>query len=148
MAKRQRVLGPDVERTYVIERFPCADQNDRICRVSARMLDDRPMRSDDLVQLGRPVRDSVIVLDNGKMLWPFDAAGDAIDDLARLGRVVLGVDARERNDAGLVTEVPISDYQPKRDATDVERGRQEAHDGVARAERITGWTKPLILLIW
>ena len=106
------------------------------------------MRSDDLAQLGEAVRASTIVLDNGEVLWPFDVANNAIDDLARLGRVVLGVDARERNDAGLTTEVPISSYQPRHDATDVERGRQEAHDAVARAERIIGWTKPLILLTW
>jgi hypothetical protein len=112
------------------------------------MLDDRPMRSEDLAELGEAVRDSAIVLDNGEILWSFDTADDAIDQLARLGRVVLGVHARERSDAGLVTEVPISDYEPKHDSTDVEHARRQAHEAVARAERITGWTRPLILLSW
>jgi hypothetical protein len=80
------------------------------------------------------------------VLWPFESANEAIDDLARLGHVILGADARERDDPGLVTEVPISDYEPTDDAIDVERGRQNAHQAVARAERITGWTQPLILL--
>jgi hypothetical protein len=49
---------------------------------------------------------SGIVLDNGEVLRPFGTANEAIDDLARLGRVVLGVDRRERSNAGPVTEVP------------------------------------------
>lgn len=108
------------------------------------MLDDQPVQSDDLAQLGDAVYASAIVLDNGEILWPFDNANDAIDALAHLGRVVRGVDARERDDVGIVTEVSISDYH----AADVEAGRQQAREAVARAEEITGWTRPLILLTW
>ena len=39
-------------------------------------------------------------------------------ELMRAGRAVLGVDARERNDAGAATEVPVSTYNPSGDQDD------------------------------
>lgn len=102
----------------------------------------------DLAEMSGRIRDSAIVLENGEVLWPFDTATEAINELARLNRVVLGVDARKRSDGGLVTEVPISDYTPCGEAADVERARQEALAAVGRSERITGWQRPLILVTW
>jgi hypothetical protein len=54
------------------------------------------MEADDLARLGKAVRDSAVVLDDGEVMWPFESAKGAIDEPARLGRVVLGVDDRER----------------------------------------------------
>src|SRR2546425_6746428 len=91
-----------------------------------RMLHDRRVRAADLAELPDHVRTSAVVLDNGEVLWPFDTATDAINELARLNRVVLGVDARERDDSGLVTEVPLSIYEPSGSPADVDRGRDLA----------------------
>lgn len=74
-------------------------------RTARLLVDDRHVPASDLSDLAAQVRSSPIVLDNGEVMWPFDAAADAINELARSGRVILGVDARERHDAGLVTEV-------------------------------------------
>ena len=100
---RQTRIAPAIASTAVVATKAPSSRNQRgttqvcrasghtmdtgICRVAARLLDDRRMRSDYLAQLNDAVRDSAIVLDNGEVLWPFDAAGDAIDELARLGRV-------------------------------------------------------------
>jgi hypothetical protein len=105
------------------------------------------MGATDLADLPAHVGSSAIVLDNGEVLWPFERAVEAINELAHLDRVVLGVDARERS-AGLVAEVPISDYRPSGRASDVELGRQHAVDAVDRAEAVTGWHQPLILVTW
>ena len=83
------------------------------------------MRADDLARFSDRVRDSATVLDNGEVLWPFDIVVEAINELAASGRVVLGLDAREANDEGLVTEVPISSYEPTGSPNDVE-GRSPA----------------------
>jgi hypothetical protein len=58
----------------------------------------------------------------------------------------VGVDARERHDA--VTEVAVSDYRPTGDASDVENSRRAALAAIARAEPVTGWEQPNILLTW
>lgn len=106
------------------------------------------MPGSDLSDLAAEVRSSAIVLDNGEVIWPFDAAAYAINELARSGRVILGLDARERHDAGLVTEVPISSYEPVGEATDVEQGRQAAIAALGRAEEVSGWDKPHLLVTW
>lgn len=102
----------------------------------------------DLAELPDRVRTSAVVLDNGEVLWPFDVAIEAINELARLNRVVLGVDARERNDRGIVTEVPLSIYEPAGRSADIDQGRIRAIEAVGRAEALTGWDRPLILVSW
>jgi len=111
-------------------------------------VEDRTMSATDLADLSEQIRSSAIVLDNGEVMWPFDSAVDAINELARSQRVILGLDARERHDAGLVTEVPISSYEPAGEAADVEHGRQAAIEALGRAERVTGWHKPHMLVTW
>jgi hypothetical protein len=106
------------------------------------------MPASDLSDLAARVRSSAIVLDNGEVMWPFDDAADAINELARSGRVILGLDARDRHDAGLATEVPISSIKPAGEAADVEHGRQAAIEALGRAERVTGWAQPNLLVTW
>ena len=106
------------------------------------------MRADDLARFSDRVRDSATVLDNGEVLWPFYIVVEAINELAASGRVVLGLDAREANDEGLVTEVPISSYEPTGSPNDVEVARQQAVKAVGHAEAITGWQRPLLLVTW
>lgn len=62
------------------------------------------------------VRSRAIVLDNGEVMWPFDAVAEAITSVAAAGGLVLGLDLRsdgprsERQ--GLATEVPIAEFKP------------------------------------
>lgn len=65
-----------------------------------------------------------------------------MDALVGGGHVILGVDARERNDAGGFTEVAISAYELTGDASDVENSRREALAAIARAEPVSGWEPP------
>jgi hypothetical protein len=58
------------------------------------------------------------------------------------------VDARERNDSGAATEVLVSTYNPSGDQDDAERGRQSALAAILRAETVSGWTQPHLLLTW
>ena len=44
---------------------------------------------------------------NGEVLWPLETAADAINELTDSGYRVLGLDARERDDLGLGTEIPL-----------------------------------------
>jgi hypothetical protein len=81
-------------------------------------------------------------------MWPFEFARLAVDGLVGRGYVIFGVDARERHDASRVTEVAISDYRPTGDASDVENSRRAALAAIARAEPVTGWEQPNILLTW
>jgi hypothetical protein len=108
----------------------------------------RTVQPNDVAKLAPPVRASATVLDLGVALWPYEQVDAAIDELARLGRVILGVDARDRDDSGFVTEVPISDFQRAGDLADIEASRRQAHDVVTRVEEITGWRQPSILLTW
>jgi hypothetical protein len=54
----------------------------------------------------------VIWLDDGEVVWPYTSAGEAVDGLADAGLVVLGVDPRERNDAGYGYRGPGWQRQP------------------------------------
>jgi hypothetical protein len=101
-----------------------------------------------LSALSHHIRAAAVVLDNGEVMWTFAVATEAIDDLARHGRVLLGVDVRERDEQGLVTEVPISCFEPCGGDVDVERSRLEARAAVSRAEAVTGWQRPMVLLTW
>jgi hypothetical protein len=82
---------------------------------------------------------------NGEVLWPFETAEDAINELTGHGHRVLGLDARERDDRGLVTEISLSACS---EGADTERARQEALEALGRAERTTGWVAPHILITW
>jgi hypothetical protein len=106
------------------------------------------MPAADLGNLAQRIREAAVVLDNGEVLWPFEVATDAVEELARLNRVVLGVDARERNNSGFVTEVALGTYQPSGGRGDVESGRAAAVESIGRAEAVTGWSRPLILVTW
>ena len=70
----------------------------------------------DLRALPDRVRSTAIVLDNGEVMWPFDAAVEAITSVAAAGGLVLGLDLRsdgpqvERQ--GLATEVPVAEFTP------------------------------------
>lgn len=105
-------------------------------------------KADDVAALPEDVRSTAIWLDNSEVMWPFEVAQLAVDALVGTGHVILGVDARERHDAGRVTEVAISDYRPTGDASDVENSRRTALAAIARAEPVTGWEQPDILLTW
>jgi hypothetical protein len=104
--------------------------------------------ADDVAALPEDVRSTAIWLDDGQVMWPFEFAQMAVDALVGTGHVILGVDARERHDAGHVTEVAISAYKPTGDATDVEDSRRAALTAIARAEPVTEWKQPNILLTW
>ena len=106
------------------------------------------MTADGIAGLSHRIRATAVVLDNGEVLWPFEMAVEAIDELARNHRVVVGVDARPPDDRGVVTEVPISIFQPSGDGADIENGRLEATAAVSRAEAVTGWQRPMIPLTW
>jgi hypothetical protein len=106
------------------------------------------MRSDDLAAMSDGVRSAARVEPNGEVLWPFDAAVAAVNELAALGRVVPGVDARMTDEAGRVAEIPISDFMSSGTADDVDRARDEALAAIARTEAITGWTRPYLLVTW
>ena len=106
------------------------------------------MTAGDLAGLAYRIREAAVVLDNGEVLWPFEIAVEAIDELARNHRVVLGVDARSQDEQALATEVPISSFEPSGDGADIEHGRLEATAAVNRTESVTGWTRPMILLTW
>jgi hypothetical protein len=103
-------------------------------------------RSDDIEALSDAVRSAAIWLDNGEVMWPYEDAADAVNALADGGHVLLGVDARERRSAD-THEVPISSYMPSGE-DDVEQGRQSAVAAVHRAEAVSGWTQPHLLLTW
>lgn len=79
------------------------------------------------------------------MLWQFETVLDAINELTETGHRVLGLDARERNDPGLCTEVPpyACDTAAPPDMT-----RQGALEAFGRPEAITGWTATNILITW
>jgi hypothetical protein len=89
---------------------------------------------------------AAIWLDDGEVMWPFGEADTAVNALADAEHVVLGVDAREANNAG-TAEVPISIYEPS-GQDDIERGRQSALAAILRAETVSGWTRPHLLLTW
>jgi hypothetical protein len=113
------------------------------------MVHDRPVtKADDVPALPENVRSTAIRLDDGEVMWPFEFARLAVDALVGNGHVILGVDARERHDAGRVTEVAISDYWPTGDDSDVDNGHRAALAAIARAEAVTGWEQPNILLTW
>jgi hypothetical protein len=48
----------------------------------------------------------------------------------------------------LSQKVPISAYEPIGEATDVEQGRQVAIAALDRAERVSGWDQPHLLVTW
>jgi hypothetical protein len=102
------------------------------------------MATSDLNALSDRVRLAAVVLSNGEVLWPYENVADAINELADRGHVVLGLDARERSGEGLVTEIPLSDCR----STEVEIARREALAALDRAESITGWVRPNILIAW
>ena len=104
------------------------------------------MLAGDLGDLATRIREAAVALDNGEVLWPFDVAIDAIEELARLNRVVLGVDARERNNSGFVTEVALGSDHPSGGPGDVESARVAAVEAIGRAEVVTGWSRPPILV--
>jgi hypothetical protein len=106
------------------------------------------MTAGDLAGLSHRIRTTAVVLDNGEVLWPFEMAVEAINELARNHRVVLGVDARPQDDQASATEVAISGFEPSGDGADIEHGRIEATAAVSRAETVTGWQRPMILLTW
>lgn len=62
------------------------------------------------------------MLDNGEVMWPFDAAVEAITSVAAAGGLVLGLDLRsdgpqvERQ--GLATEVPVAELTPSGNGAD------------------------------
>jgi hypothetical protein len=113
------------------------------------MVRDRPVtEADHMAALPEDVRSTAIWLDNGEVMWPFEVGQLVVDALVSTGHVILGVDARERHDAGRVTEVAISDYWPTGDASDVENSHRAALAAIARAEAVTGWEQPNILLTW
>lgn len=91
------------------------------------------------------VRSAATIEPNGEVLWPFHVARDAINELADAGHVVLGLDAREKNDRGLATEVPISTCER---AVTVEAARIAALAAFERSEVISGWVAPNILITW
>ncbi|MGO8960608.1 MAG: hypothetical protein ACLQFR_25010 [Streptosporangiaceae bacterium] len=98
--------------------------------------------------MSRAARSAAIWLDGGEVMWPLDVAGEAVNALADAGHVVLGVDARQGDDSGLETDVPLSVYEPIENIRMADDGRQSAPATIARAEAITGWVQPLILLTW
>ena len=66
------------------------------------------------------------------MLWPFEMAVEAIDELARNHRVVLAVDACPRDEQASATEMAISSFDPSGDDADIDSGRLEATAAVSR----------------
>ena len=106
------------------------------------------MTAGDISALPDQIQVAAVVLDNGEVLWPFEVAMEAIDEIALHGWVLLGVDVRDRYEQALVTEIPISSFDPSGRDDDVERSRVEAREAVGRAEAVTGWEQPMILLTW
>jgi hypothetical protein len=104
----------------------------------------------DLTTLSEQVQRAALVQPNGEVLWPFEMAAAAVNALANTGEVVLGLDARERHDLGLSTEVALSAYRSIAgpEESDIELARREALHVLAQAEGITGWVKPNILITW
>jgi hypothetical protein len=102
------------------------------------------MSASDLDQLSALVRDTAIILDNGEVMWAFADAATAVDDLADAGLRILGLDARNPVDDARATEVPLSISS----STDLEHARRQAHLTLARAQEVTGWAEPLILITW
>lgn len=86
-----------------------------------------------------------MVKPNGEVLWPFETAPDAINELTEAGHRVLGLDVLERDDLGLVTEAALYACEER---TTPDIARQEALAALERAEGITGWTAPNILITW
>jgi hypothetical protein len=76
----------------------------------------------DLSALPDRVRSTAIVLDNGEVMWPFDAVVEAITSLADAGGLVLGLDLRSDGPQvgrqGLATEVPVADFKPSGNGAD------------------------------
>lgn len=111
------------------------------------MVHDRPVTAaDHVAALPEDVRSTAIWLDNSEVMWPFEVVQLAVDALVGTGQVILGVDARERHDAGRVTELAISDYRPTGDASDVENSSRAALAAIARAEPVAGREQPNIVL--
>jgi hypothetical protein len=89
--------------------------------------------ADDLSLLPAAVAAAAVVDANGEIWWPLSRAAEAIDALADVGRVVLGVDLRTYDDDGQFIEVAWSDFRPiGRD--DVEHSRQFALASLARPD--------------
>lgn len=101
------------------------------------------MGEKNLDRLSPDVRISAIVLDNGEVMWPFEQAHRAIDDLTDTGCKILGLDARNPTDDG-PTEVALSDSS----SMGLEDARADAHTAIDRAEGVTNWTRPHILVTW
>jgi hypothetical protein len=91
------------------------------------------------------VRNAAMVAPNGEVLRPFEIAAEAINEPTDAGHRVLGLDARERDGPGLATEVALSACDEQ--ATPA-RARLEALAALDRAEAITRWVAPNILITW
>jgi hypothetical protein len=101
------------------------------------------MRSDDLSRLSSCVKDAAIFFENGEVMWPFTIAAVAIDELADAGFEILGLDARNTGDSA-PTEIALSVWK----SSGLQTSRAAAHEGLARAEAVTGWIAPNILITW
>ena len=70
----------------------------------------------DLSALPDRVRSRAIVLDNGEVMWPFDAVVETVTSMAAAGGLVVGLDLRSdgpRSECqGLATEVPVAEFKP------------------------------------
>ena len=56
------------------------------------------------------------MLDNGEVMWPFDAVVETVTSMAAAGGLVVGLDLRSdgpRSECqGLATEVPVAEFKP------------------------------------
>ena len=71
-------------------------------------MDDGAMTAKDVASLPHRLQASARIDANGEVSWPLDKARDAISELAKSGRVVLGLDMRDYDAEGLFIEVAWS----------------------------------------
>jgi hypothetical protein len=102
-------------------------------------------READLERLPAGVRDAARINPNGEVEWPLAIARSAVDALAQLGFVVLGLDLREYDDDGGFVEVAWSVY----DGKDAETARKAARTALQR-DNLTGFDihRTTVLVRW
>ncbi len=106
------------------------------------------MNRENFSSLPDEIQSSARILPNGEICWPFGVASAAINAIANVGQVILGLDIRELDEAGKsLFEYTWSNSDTILKAVDaVEIGRSHAH---ASLNRPTGkWDRHLLSGSW
>lgn len=100
----------------------------------------------DLTRLSSRVREAAIVNPNGEVRWAADIALEAINELADMGSLILGLDIWP-DEEGEITEAPLSAYPGGATEADIEPARIHAIKALRRVQGF-GWSNSRILVTW